>query len=636
MTTTRSYRWAIAALALGAISCGDNTEPASVAPAIKVKNLLTGLHASDEEAQLVAADPAALRGLIDAWMETSEFRGKLLDFFKQAFQQTQINFMQFEDQIGDMPTLTQELKARLVQSAELSFPLTALQLIDEGRPFTEALTTDRFVLNPPLMMLLAYIDNVVVDDLGATSTWLATRFGSRFAFTLHRDDTVHVPLEESLDPASPHFLHFYEPCPLEDGVPACGVVSITSPFRVNQLIFGHLLAKQITAGDWSDWRMIRVRSPSAGEDPDMHFSLPAFRSTAPEHQVMSLEAARVGFMTTPAFFANWPTNASNLARVTVNQALIVGVGYSLADSGAIVPVTETGNPDGAHSQPGTPCFACHQTLDPMRNFFRQSYSVSYHHQTRLLDLPPEQQQAKFILDGVAVEGTGVRDFALAMAQHPRFASAWTQKLCHYATSSACDEDDPEFIRVTDVFRASNYDFKSLVRELFSSPLVTGVAVAVTIARRDHFCAALQNRLGLPDVCKLAASQPELLQNLSFGIPGAGYARGAASPLLPRDPDLFATSSVEGLCGNVAQQVVDPAACAPGQRCFSSADIPRAIDDLVRVVMALPAIDARFSDVRQILSEHYDDAAREGASAADALASTFVLACTSPLSNTIGL
>ncbi|WP_394825436.1 hypothetical protein [Pendulispora albinea] len=643
MTTTTTCRWAATAVALASVlaSCSGDSEshaelPSPVAYTAKVKNLLTGLPPTDQEAETALANPSALPGLIDTWMETPEFRQKMLEFFKQAFQQTQIGFLQFEDQIGGkLPGLTPAVTARLVRSAEMSFPFTAMQLVDEGRPFTETVATERFVLNPPLMALLAYLDNVTIDDDAVTSSTLVSKYGNALQFVLHYDDTTSVPFEASIDPKSPHFLHFYEPCPRKNGIPKCEVIELKQPTRVDQALLTYLFNQKFTEADWNDWHMVQVRPPSPAEEASMYWSLPDFRSK----RELVLNVPRVGFMTTPAFFANWPTNASNLARVTINQTLIVGLGYSIASSEA-TPVSETGKPDAQHSAPGTTCFACHQTLDPMRNFVRQSFSVTYHRQTQ--ELKPEQQVAKFVLDDTVAGGTGVRDLAAIVAQHPRFAPAWVQKLCHYASSSPCLDSDPEFVRVTNVFRDAHYDFKSLVRELFSSPLVTSAVPTAsypeppaTIARRDHFCAALQNRLGLADVCELNATAPTPIQNLAFGVPGASYARGVATPLLPREPNLFFTSAVENLCQRMAERAVDPPACLPGQRCFSSAD-PEAIRDLVRIVMAIPPLDARFDDVRNILTEHHDEAVKAGYSATDALRSTFVLACTSPSSSAMGL
>src|SRR5687767_756568 len=195
MNLTKPHRWLPAALpvalALGPMACAGCSAPGetssqdtrvpSVRYTSKVKNLLTGTSIDAGEAEAVAADPAALRGLIDRLMTTPEFHRKMLEFFSQAFQQTQIGFVQFAEQLGSpLPNLNPIIKRYLLRSAEMSFPITALALVDEGRPFTEVLTTDRFMLNPPLMTLLSYLDNLVVDDEGNKSSFLAQKFGSRF------------------------------------------------------------------------------------------------------------------------------------------------------------------------------------------------------------------------------------------------------------------------------------------------------------------------------------------------------------------------------------------------------------------------------------------------------------------------
>ena len=64
-----------------------------VTPAVyvaKVKNIMTGLPATDAEVAAVVNDPTALRGLIDTWEAMPQFQGRMLDFFRNAFQQNQV------------------------------------------------------------------------------------------------------------------------------------------------------------------------------------------------------------------------------------------------------------------------------------------------------------------------------------------------------------------------------------------------------------------------------------------------------------------------------------------------------------------------------------------------------------------
>src|SRR6185436_11906378 len=121
-----------------------------------------------------------------------------------------------------------------------------------------------------------------------------------------------------------------------------------------------------------------------------------------------------------------------------------------------VQVTESTKPDEMHVDPTTACYGCHRTLDPMRDFFRASYTVTYSMQ---YDAVERAKMGVFELESAKVSGKGVGDLAQAMAAHPRFATAWTQKLCRYANSSSCVEDDPEFLRVAAVFQASGFSWR---------------------------------------------------------------------------------------------------------------------------------------------------------------------------------
>ena len=120
----------------------------------------------------------------------------------------------------------------------------------------------------------------------------------------------------------------------------------------------------------------------------------------------------------------------------------------------------------------------------------------------------------------------------------------------------------------------NYNFPALVKELFSSPLVTGAAatttypadsngnetVPISISRQAHLCAALSNRMGISDVCALQAAVPTSAQNTTLTIAGSvagdAFSRGSQTPVTPAYPDLFYRAASEELCENVAKLVVD--------------------------------------------------------------------------------
>jgi hypothetical protein len=346
---------------------------------------------------------------------------------------------------------------------------------------------------------------------------------------------------------------------------------------------------------------------------------------------------RVGFFSTPAFFANWATNNSNQHRNTLNQALIVGIGRSInpVDKGTST-VLDNGK-DGQHSDPTSPCYSCHQTMDPMRNVFRQVYTYAYHQQHN-----PAQvySTASFDYLGSKSALASLDDFATALVTHPLYPVAWAQKLCYYANSSGCAEDDPEFLRVVAAFKDSNFDFHTLLVELFSSPLVTGqtatktgreIGETVSIARQDHFCSALTNRLQLTASLCVGITDATTKIAVTNNIPLDGYLRGAEAPALSTDQTPFYRGATESLCAYAAGLTIDK----PKSR-YESAKKDTAITDFVSNIMGITSEDPLSAAVTQLLHEHYDAAIAAKASPTDALKSTFITACLSPTSVAMGL
>jgi hypothetical protein len=185
-----------------------------------------------------------------------------------------------------------------------------------------------------------------------------------------------------------------------------------------------------------------------------------------------------------------------------------------------------------------------------------------------------------------------------------------------------------------------------VRELFSSPLITlatptqttlSQGVILSIARRDQYCAALSNRLALPDVCGMVTAMPTAAQNTVSTsarlLPVDTYYRAYELPSLPTNPDLFFRDSAEMMCSAIANQLVD---VKMGTSRYSSAKPMDAIADMVSTVMDFVSSDPRAAAAQQILSEHFAAAQMGGASATDALKSTFTLACIAPTSVILGL
>ncbi|MET0595613.1 MAG: hypothetical protein ABW133_23150 [Polyangiaceae bacterium] len=659
----------------------------------KVKNLMLGLPATAEEIAAVTADPTAFRDLVDAWFVRPEAQAKLANFFNKAFQQTQISPNDFFDQLSvdsltGLPVFTQ---------AQESMSRTALKTIVEGRPFTDTVTTHTFMMTPALMSMYLAIDQSQVDDANKVSVSVPMPDGSistTQAFWLTYQATAPIPLSESIDPASPNFMHFAVAAPFSCSVPvldATGHVVVDAAgkatkqdVKYNQRkyssvtgaflgLFGWAPSKyvsdpadpngppsitipadvpaeqknlyqyncsggvsftspNVTAQDVI-WRPVTVRVAGPGERLTPFYDLPALRQA----NEIVVRMPRVGYFSTPAFFANWTTNNSNQHRNTLNQALIVGIGRSInpVDKGTST-VLDNGK-DGQHSDPTSPCYSCHQTMDPMRNVFRQMYTYSYHAQH-----DPAQlfSTASFDYLGQKSALGSLDEFAQALVTHPLYPVAWTQKLCYYANSSGCAEDDPEFLRVVAAFKESNFDFHTLLVELFSSPLVTGqtatktgreVGETVSIARQDHFCSALTNRLQLTTSLCVGITDNATKIAVTNNIPLDGYLRGAEAPALSTDQTPFYRGATESLCAYAAGLTIDKTKSR-----YESAKKDSAITDFVSNIMGITPDDPNSAAVTQLLQEHYDAAIAAKASPTDALKSTFIIACLSPTSVAMGL
>ncbi|TMB29083.1 MAG: hypothetical protein E6J65_03195 [Deltaproteobacteria bacterium] len=629
-------------------------EPMSTASSVgKVKNLLVGLPPTDAEVQAVSADPTALRGLVSQWIATPEHAAKLQRFFANAFQQNQAVTADFGDQLGD--SAQGRLDARLLANLRESFARTAIALAQESKPFTATLTTQRFMLTPRLMALYAFMDAMQVTDSGST-TDLFQKANPGFQFTLTAKQGA-IPLQQTLDPASPNYMVWYAPqlagaaydplCPQDpiiynggtgqpsitaamfvmlQGLPAAFSVTTPSGSHGCQPPAFPAANVPLTVADTQQWQMVTVRQPAASESTTRVFDLPSFRAGAN----LVLKTPRVGFFTTPSFLAEWNTNGSNQARVTLNQTLIVALGRAITSQTATPPPSLAAL-DQTHASQGTACLACHQSLDPMRQFFRQQYSYYFHPQTNITQ---SSLPGSFGFRGVTSQGSTIFDLANLLAAHPDFAGAWTQKLCTWANSAPCLETDPEFVRIARVFATSNFSWSTLTVELFSSPLVSyggptdtarqsGQVFSVT--RRDHLCAALSNRLAIPDACGLLAGTtvPRAVQLIVAVLPSDQYSRGAEQAVLANDPNLFFRTGLENICASLAGQVVDAGSATR----WSSLNPDAAISDFVHGLMGIET--ARDATPLGILQGHFQAAKGGGSSASDALKSTFVLACLSP-------
>ena len=665
------------ALGIAAIlmSCGTDSVPksdeidepfAAEPPAVyvaKVKNILVGLPPTDAEVAAVEADPAALQALVDDWMKLPEYQQKMLVFFQLAFQQTQILPVDFVELIPPNGLLNGASVPLLTQNAAQSFARTVLALQAEGKPLTEAFTTKRIMMTPALMSLYAFLDMRTVDNDGQ----ITDRFRQQnptLRITM-RTAGGPVPIAQSLNPASPNYMTFYTPDlpTLNYPDPTCEGLDPITFTGTSQLFFQMLLGEipthpgpngncnnragsaasvQFAASDFTDWKMVTIRKPATGEAISEFYNFPELRGSAE----LVLATPRPGFYSTPAFMLNWPTNASNQHRVTLNQALIVATGAQIDGSDATTPSTTPGM-DTTHAT--EECVGCHQLLDPTRSIFSATYSWFGYPQT---EAALENEPGQFAFMDVIAPMATIDDFGQQLAMHPLVPEAWAQKLCYYVNSAPCDSSDPELQRIITAFRGSNMSWDTLVRELASSPITTHARVTKTaltngeviaVSRRDHLCSAIDSRLGLVDICQLDATlgrapRKTAIGQIVAGLPSDGYGRGATIPVLPNDPTLFYRSGLENICGSLSQMVVDgmPDPLQPGKQQWSSSDPDAAIGDFTAIVMSLTPRDPRTGPATQALKDHFTAALATGATATDSLRSAFVVACLSPSFLGIGL
>ncbi|HEY4102271.1 MAG TPA: hypothetical protein VGM44_00205, partial [Polyangiaceae bacterium] len=635
-------------------SASNSTPPVpfeAVSPAsyvAKVKNVLVGMPPTDDEISAVSADPSALKGLITNWQELPEYQSKMQRFFELAFQQTQISIADFADQsYPKQLVINQTTSPLLLQAASQSFARTMRELISEGRPLTDAVTTQQLMMTTALKELYAFLDVWEVDDDGKVTDGFKAKFPKQSIIA--ESALGPIPIADSVDPTNANFMHFYDPdvATANTDVSDCASDPITFPssaMSVHRILYGSLdgyksatsvacppvsggaSSAQLTSDDFNDWTMVSLRAPNAGEAVTAFYDLPGLRSASE----LVLTVPRLGFFSTPAFFANWQTNISNQMRVTLNQSLIVALGAQV--DGTDTTMTP-GNPppglDAMHAGSGA-CFGCHQSLDPLRSIFSATYSWNYHNQ---LDGTWSTQPGIFSFQKVTQSVKSMADFGAVLGSHPLFAKAWVQKLCYYANSSPCLDSDPEFQRVVSVFQSSNFAWNTLVAELLSSPLITNAAHTATydkngevvaVSRRDHLCAALDTRLGFADICgSHAVTSKEaraLVPSIAAGLPSDGYGRGSVAPVLPNQPTLFYRAGLENICENVASQTVDVATAnqQANVKQWSSKDPNSAIADFVSIVMALAPSDPRSSQATSILQSHFMQATQGGATASNAL------------------
>ena len=566
----------------------------------KVKTLLTGGAPTDEERARVAADPMALRALVSAWVETAEFETKLLPFLRTALQQDLVGTL---DEQLDKPRGRATRLRLLDANVSDSFARTAARIVRDRRPFTEVATTRDWELTTALAISLAF------TDLNAD--------GREVTHTLTRTPPANAPRPVTLEWMIANRTW------VEPSIPAeCRFAPEVPAERLLDFLLGLVRCQGgmpdykfdnplLLASDFTDWRTVTLANAGADSPTFEFYDLESLRGA----DTMPLHIRRGGFFSTLAFLANYPTNEDNLFRVTTNQGLIVALQRTFSASDPTEPFPSEALDEG-HATPGTSCHGCHALLDPMRVAFWEVFTPVYQRTTARTDF-----EGRFAFDGFRYEETTQTPIAFgrALATHPRFKTAWVQRICYWANARPCDEAKPAFQAIAHAFEAGGFDFRNMLVDLLSSPLITGAA-DISITRANHLCPLIEVRMGDDTLCDGLGEALGL-------IPRDEFSRGEVVPAMAADPSTFSFAAGEALCQRISSRLVGGEAA---DRPLRTDDVAGGLRRLVEGLMGLSPAHPRHDVALATLQRHYDEAraAAEGSSQL-ALRSAAMTACLSP-------
>ncbi len=387
------------------------------------------------------------------------------------------------------------------------------------------------------------------------------------------------------------------------------------------------LLAHLTPADYADWRDVNFTQAADASEVRPYQNTAAFvnglRNIA-DGGSLALRAPRVGFFNSPTFFENWETNPDNQFRVATNQAILAALDI-LFEAGDTTPQDNENGLAAEHAPQDTACYQCHRLLDPMRLQYQNVYTIRY----RMRDNVITDREPSFAFQGHTAPTQTMDQFAQALVNHPRFAVAWVQKLCMWANSQRCVENDPEFLRLVTFFQ-QDYNLMNLLVELFASPLTTGVESTqthetneffVSIARSNHLCNALQTRIrqartdrceaeraadpdANPAVCNqrnnIACNANNQTRAMADLISRDAFGRGSSEFIQESLSGPFNARALTELCTQLANREV-----GGGDRTFTQGDVNGSIDRMVRFVMGMPATHPRYQATRDGLRRAYD-------------------------------
>ncbi|MEL6548531.1 MAG: hypothetical protein AAFQ82_28160, partial [Myxococcota bacterium] len=264
----------------------DVLTPASVYVR-RVKNLMTGDAPTEDELQAVLADPSALKGLVDGWFDTPQFRAKLQTFMAKTLQQIEGNRFEFGSQaLGNDNLGNWDAPDALFDNLGESFPRTVMDIIERDRPFSEIASTRQWMMTTGMISFLLATEN------GAPRMRFYHDTFSEDGVTFNADTPYRVQFNN---------LTFYSSTPLN---------SCSDPYSANQTQSERNLYRLFTTGqtrgmcdeditmdavfqesDFQDWRLVEMVELGEDEQQPSMFDAPSLRGL----DQIALRSSRTGY-----------------------------------------------------------------------------------------------------------------------------------------------------------------------------------------------------------------------------------------------------------------------------------------------------------------------------------------------------
>ena len=408
------------------------------------------------------------------------------------------------------------------------------------------------------------------------------------------------------------------------------------PTARNTPRFRDFLMKQVKPEDYKDWRLINFQKSSSGQFLDFD-KLSDIRNLK-DGSTVKLKVPRIGFFTTLGFQFKWKTNDDNRFRLTTNQTLLIMLNRSISASDKTKEFAG-GSIDKEHAAESQ-CYACHRLLDPMKGIFEKELGFDY----RLPHKKNSHDQGKnikpgFSFMGITKSASNINGLMKLLIEHPLLAQSWVEKLCLYANSHECDVTNQEFRNIVNKFK-SKFDFKQLVIDMFSSNIVLEQGKELsgkhppTIARRTHFCSALNNRYRsmLKDFGK-QSNRDDLCKDVSIvdsirSFPEKLTIRGTPGLSMVRKNNAIFMIVKEGICKTIADKAV-------------LKDIPsennqsKYISSLIKYMMNMPSSHPRYKHTLDIYEDLFNNVKNLTNDSKAAMKHTFIVACGSLEMGSIG-